>query len=280
MEYKKLDQFYTKPVIAKRCVMETRNFLKHNPKLWIEPSAGSGNFLELLPRNKRVGIDLDPKIDGIAKGDFLKIDFSDNPSAAQVVIGNPPFGRRGNLAVEFFNHSAKFADTIAFILPVIFNKYFIHAQLDSAFNLYISNRLEREAFISPSGKELSMNCVFQVWSKDGRKMKNLRLHKPPATTHEDFKLYQYNNTPDALKIFNNEFDFAVPSQGWQDYSRRETRGRDCERHKQWMLIKAHGEKTKKALWDIDYQELAFSSATSVPGFRKNDLVRHYQEQYA
>ena len=39
-----------------------------------------------------------------------------------IVIGNPPFGLRGNLALRFMNHSYDFADVIAFILPRIYNK--------------------------------------------------------------------------------------------------------------------------------------------------------------
>ena len=34
-----------------------------------------------------------------------------------VVIGNPPFGLRGQLALKFINHSYDFADYVCFILP-------------------------------------------------------------------------------------------------------------------------------------------------------------------
>ena len=37
-----------------------------------------------------------------------------------IVIGNPPFGLRGQLALKFINHSSKFADYVCFILPQLF----------------------------------------------------------------------------------------------------------------------------------------------------------------
>ena len=38
---------------------------------FIEPSAGSGSFLKILPKNKRIGIDIEPRFDEIIKQDYL-----------------------------------------------------------------------------------------------------------------------------------------------------------------------------------------------------------------
>ena len=69
----KLDQFYTNPSIAKDCLDTLKNIkeVKYDSyDLYLEPSAGDGSFLNLLPAEKRVGLDLDPKIDEIIKLDF------------------------------------------------------------------------------------------------------------------------------------------------------------------------------------------------------------------
>ena len=92
-------------------------------------------------------------------------------------------------------------------------------------------------------------------------------------------MWQYNNTPDALKVFQNPFDFAVPCQGWQDYSRRETDEKQCEKSKQWILLKAKNPTVLAQLMKIDYGHLAQECATAVPGFRKGDLVKAYKEKY-
>ncbi len=76
-----------------------------------------------------------------------------------------------------------------------------------------------------------------------------------------------------------ENDFAVPSQGWQDYSSRETEAANCEKHKQWTLLKTKNDVILARLLDIDYNTLAHSWTTAIPGFRKADLVREYSERY-
>ena len=93
-------------------------------------------------------------------------------------------------------------------------------------------------------------------------------------------MLQYNNTLEARKVFAEDFDFGVPSQGWQDYSRRETDPDRCERHKQWMLFRPKNRTVRKRLYSgIDYDALAHANTTCVPGFRKGDVVRVYEELF-
>ena len=197
-----------------------------------------------------------------------------------MAVGNPPFGKRGKTAVAFFHQASKFADTVAFIVPVIFRKHFIHKQLPPDFRWVHSLSLPRDAFWTDSRPSHSVNTEFQVWTRLAVGLPDQRLQQAPPTRHPDFDLFQYNNTPEAEKVFGYEFDFAVPCQGWQDYTRRERSPDGCELHKQWMLIKA---KTFAALTRlyarIDYGSLATAHTTSIPGFRKGDLVTEYLKRY-
>ena len=45
---------------------------------FIEPSAGDGVILDRLPKERRIGIDIDPKHDDIIDSDFLKWLPNDN----------------------------------------------------------------------------------------------------------------------------------------------------------------------------------------------------------
>ena len=54
---------------------------------------------------------------------------------------------------------------------------------------------------------------------------------------------------------------------------------ECEKHKQWMLFKSDSEVVLRRLHAIDYGELALCNTTSVPGFRKGDLVKEYTRLY-
>ncbi|MDA8021950.1 MAG: hypothetical protein MPK05_03035 [Gammaproteobacteria bacterium] len=280
---KNLGRFYTKPEVARACwqvFARTAGQLGMDLRAYwfVEPAAGCGCFWQLLPQGRRTGIDLAPgklpRIDnaGIERADYF--DWRPPMRRKYAVIGNPPFGRRGKLAVAFFNHS-DFADTIALVLPVTFRKYATHRLLPAQYQLVRREPLARDSFCTPDGKDFAVNAEFQIWTRLPHRMKNLRAHAPPPRAHPDFQMRQYNNTRQALKEFDAPFDFAVPCQGYQDYSRRETEAANCEKHKQWMLFTAPTAAARNRLLQMDFAALALDSATAVPGFRKNDVVREY-----
>ena len=279
-----LGQFYTKSEVAGVCwehftnTLSTLN-LNLSDLFFVEPAAGTGAFYKLLPSEKRLGIDLIPKCNDVKSQNFFSV--TDFPSAPKdtAIIGNPPFGKRGKLAIAFFNHAARLADIVAFIVPVNFRKFTTHKQLDPSMRFISKLPLPRDAFHLDTGKSYSVNTEFQIWTRLTSTHQDMRQYKRLPIQHPDFQMWQYNNTPDALKVFQNSFDFAVPCQGWQDYSRRETDERQCERNKQWMLLKAKNLTVLARLMEIDYEWLAQECATAVPGFRKGDLVKVYTENY-
>ena len=278
-----LDQIYTKPAVASRCVrflLETLDGLadlRHDRVFYVEPSAGEGCFLDLLPPDRRIGIDVDPRRPGILRHDFLTWSFEDtikDPRRA-VVVGNPPFGHRSKLAIRFFNRAATMANTIAFVVPVQFRKYSVHKNLSSEFRWIATLELEAPAFYTPTEPDYRLNAEFQVWTREANHhFEDMRLLSPPAIRHADFEMWQYNNTPGALKVFEHDFDFAVPRQGYQDYSRRETSADRCERTKQWILFKAGSPSVLDRLLGMDFAALSQNN-TITPGFGKADVVKEY-----
>ena len=287
--YKLKGQFYTKPQVAKKCYKTFQKVAKEiginlNSYVFIEPSAGCGCFYQLLPKNRRIGIDIEPKkisgIDnrGIIKSDYLKW-YPKNIKKKYVVIGNPPFGYRSRQAINFFNHSAKITDIIAFIVPHQFQKYSVHSKLDKDFNLVKGYKLKEDSFYTPDEKDFNVRCVFQVWVRKTITNKNMRILTPPPIKHPDFEIYQYNNTPQALMVFNKNWDFAVPRQGYENYKRRELNKRKCERNKQWIMFKAKNRKIFKRLWNLDFERLSRKN-TTIYGFGKADVVMEYNRLYA
>ena len=276
-----LDQYYTKPDTARECWETLLGVLPvpASRAKFIEPSAGDGAFFDLLPVRRRIGLDVAPRHAGIREQDFLTWEHRARDRLLQVVVGNPPFGSRGDLAVRFVNKAAEIADTVGFIVPVNFRKFAIHKQLNDDLQLIAAKPLLRNSFRLSSGRDYEVNTEFQVWTRVPSKAENLRQFEPPPIAHQDFLIRQYNNTPEALKVFHEPFDFAVPCQGWQDYSRREQDADRCEKNKQWMLLKAATRRILRQLLGIDYEDLALRTGTSTPGFRKNDLVREYAETY-
>ena len=284
MKTSELNPFYTKPEVAALCwefFTETLPSVNRTVSdlYFVEPSAGAGAFYKQMPPQRRLGIDILPKCENVIKQDFFKVTVLPYSLKDNAIIGNPPFGKRGKMAIAFFNHAAVLADIVAFIVPVNFRKYIVHNQLDIEMRFIRKLELKRDAFHLDSGKSFSVNTEFQIWTRLQSTHQDMRQHKPLPIRHQDFQIWQYNNTIAAQKVFQNNFDFAVPCQGWQDYSRRETDEKQCERNKQWILLKANNSDILARLKRIDYARLAIECGTAVPGFRKWDLVKVYSEHF-
>lgn len=276
-----LDQFYTKPEIAEKYYKITLKYVKKYTNIdsknyfFLEPSAGTGAFFNLMDKKKRFGFDIDPKDSEIVKKDFLTTTHTDIPELC-ITIGNPPFGKRSKLAIEFFNHSAKFSNVIAMIVPLQFRKWSVQSKLEANFRLIYDTLLDENSFIF-NNKPFNVNCCFQIWTKDITTKRNLRLLKKPPIKHPDFNMWQYNNTKQALSVFDNDFDFAVPRQGYYDYERKEVDKNKCEKHIQWILFKAHSKESLNKLLTLNFKTIAKKN-TSTPGFGKADVVEHYNKK--
>jgi hypothetical protein len=164
-----LDQYYTKPEIASICYNNLLKYLKEkniniDDYIFLEPSAGNGAFSSLLPK-KSLALDIMPNKEGIIKQDFFK--FKPEKNKKYIVIGNPPFGIRGWLALEFINFASSFADIVAFILPMYFNSEGKGSAKYRVKNLQIdcTENLAPDIFITPEGKDVKINTVWQIWSK-------------------------------------------------------------------------------------------------------------------
>ncbi len=189
---KKLDQFYTNPFVARKFVNKVGSLVDFNEyDNIIEPSAGCGNILELLPIDKRIGIDLEPNHDEVVEMDFFDYKF---PKGKNLVIGNPPFGYKSKLAIQFFNKCAQHADTIAFIIPRSWVRWGIHNRLDRSFGLYWNCILADDSFVF-NEDSYSVKCVAQLWSKHEIKNGGHENWNPtiPDKLIENINEYQLNN---------------------------------------------------------------------------------------
>lgn len=161
---KELDQFYTNPNIAKKCLDTLKTVIDIKNYDIIEPSAGFGSFSGLI--KNCLALDIDPKHATIKKQNFLETDISFYEEfrlkPKMCFIGNPPFGKNSSLAVKFFNHAAKFGNVIAFILPRTFRKESIHNRLHLNFHLVLDQDIEKNGFIF-NDTAYDVPCCFQIW---------------------------------------------------------------------------------------------------------------------
>ena len=162
-----LDRFYTKPSVVDD-LLETISVKDYD--VVVEPSAGTGNWSSKI--EDCVAIDIVPGHPDIMKGDFLKDDFLFEEMKEEnniLVIGNPPFGKMGKSAVDFFNKAAEFADTIAFILPRSFRKETLQRRLDKNFWLIKDIDMYKKDYFVFEDNSWHTSCVFQIWVKSTEK---------------------------------------------------------------------------------------------------------------
>lgn len=267
----KLDKYYTKVEIAKQCVDIYLRYVD-NDVVFIEPSAGSGSFLEAtdLPV---IGYDILPEHPSVTKLDFIKEKLPIEIQPNMVAIGNPPFGKRAKLAIQFVNKCLDYFGMVGFIVPNQFNKWSVQNHINPYAKLIHNESLPENAF-TLVGKDYDIRCSFQVWSlrHDGE---DLRIKEKPKTTHPDFEMWQYNRTKEAEKYFNFEWDFAVPRQGFNDYSFKAFSKEDCDRKKQWIFFKANSKEVLEKLMNINFEKLSKKNS-GIPGFGKADVIEVYE----
>lgn len=190
-----LDQFYTQPAVAARCLQWLLEVLDSphagaaaRDRVWIEPSAGTGSFSDLLmARFEHVlALDLAPKADAIRKANFLTWRGPGRTHRREhgVVVGNPPFGKNASTALKFLQRATTFATTVAFIVPRTFQKTSIQRRIPPHFHLVREELLPLEAFVF-DGRPYAVPCVFQIWQEQ-LLPRPLPLDGAGGLTHPDF----------------------------------------------------------------------------------------------
>jgi len=163
-----LDQFNTLPVVAEYCFDSLQKFLKkdnvilNNYKI-IEPSAGTGSFYNLLPKENRIGIDVENYNREYIQQDFLTWEPNHTDERPCIAIGNPPFGYRGWLALAFLNRAAEFCDYIGFILPMSFQSDGKGSPKNrvKGMTLVHSEKLPNNLYVLPNGETAQLNTLWQ-----------------------------------------------------------------------------------------------------------------------
>jgi hypothetical protein len=268
-----LDKFYTLPECSKKCidkVCELYDIAGWN--LIIEPSAGNGSFLNQISSNNKIGIDILPGHQNIIKQDF----FDYYPPAINInknilVIGNPPFGRVSSLAIKFFNHSAKWANVIAFIIPRTFRKISIQNRLDNNFHLVYDEEIPNNpCCFSPI---MSVKCCFQIWEKKDIKRELIDLPKK----HDDWEFLKLGKKDDTGQPTPPlDADFAMRAYGG-NIGEIKTDGLNKLRPKSWHWFKTNIDKNTliNRLSQLDYSNSLNTARQNSMG--RAELVNIYSE---
>lgn len=256
---KALGQFYTRCDLAAQYYSVFCRFFDPKKFQFVEPSAGSGMFLRVLPTST-FGCDIAPAIPGIFTANFLALRiYCSLPTAC---IGNPPFGKNSRLAIDFFNRAADFSDVIAFIVPRTFRKASTINKLDDRFHLIHEELVPDEAFMF-QGKPRSVPTVFQIWVRE----ENRREKLPEIRTHRDFKFMPAAEAESA--------DFALQRIGKNAGMVHDGLKRSPKAH---YFIKGDVEDIMRELQPA-FSAVAQDTAGK-PSLSKTEIVRLYDEHLA
>jgi hypothetical protein len=141
---KSLDQFFTSEKLSLYCLENLNEYLKtctfSEPLVFVEPSAGSGSFYNLLPQKQRIGFEIDKNLcqgTDLHNCDFLSVRALPN-NCSLIAVGNPPFSlgdgklctRKKNIQAKFIQHCANLGcNVIGFIVGANMHRFKAHQTL-------------------------------------------------------------------------------------------------------------------------------------------------------
>ena len=192
-----LDKYYTEIKTAKYCIDKTYEIIgENNISEVIEPSAGDGSFSLQIPTTCWA-YDIEPEHESIVKQDFLQLNI--DYLYGRLIIGNPPFGTRNTLSVQFYKKSIQLGDYVAFILPI--SQYNNNQQMYE-FDLIHSEQLP---LIEYSGIKL-LTC-FNIYQRP----QGGELNKKENFKLKDVDVYEYRRGGTYKKP--EQYDFGMCSWG-------------------------------------------------------------------
>lgn len=197
-----LDKYYTPIDLSKYCIDKAYEIIgKENITEIIEPSAGCGNFSLQIPNC--IAYDIEPEHESIIKQDFFEIKLP--YKEGRLIIGNPPYGRVGNLSLQFFKHSAQMAEYIAFILPA--------SQYNNNYKTYEFELIYSELIDSNKFESLDkrVKLSFNIYKRPINGLNKRKKYK-----FKDFEVYEKRETTNIKRnrpYKDNNYDFRICTWG-------------------------------------------------------------------
>lgn len=255
------DKYYTPSDLAKYCVEKTREIIgDNNITEYVEPSAGSGVFLDYLDKSY-LAYDIEPEDNRITKADWLSVIL--NYKQGRCVIGNPPYGDKNLLAMKFFRKAVDICDYIAFILPISQwnnNQQMFHFDLIYSENLGVRNYSDR-----------AVHCCFNIFKrpKDGIREKAIS-YKLKDVTMKEVRKARNQFLPKDFK-----YDMGICSWGYI--------GKTVEyegQYNQELYIKVNNTKLKDKVLDtiksVDWKSVY--PMTTTPRLKQWQVYKYLKEQ--
>jgi predicted RNA methylase len=232
-----LDKYYTPDDVAKYCIDKTFEIIgKENITEIIEPSAGAGAFSKQLDC---IAYDIEPASEEIIEQDFLELDLP--YKEGRLIIGNPPYGSRLNLAKAFCEKSFEIGQFVSFILPI--------SQLNNTQSIYKFDLIYSEDLGKRAYTDRNIHCYFNIYKKPTRGMNKRKTYKDSEIIEirESIK----NKNPKRNRIVKNfDYDLAICAWGAAAGKKIEFEGQYVKEF--YIKIKQHKEQILELLLQTDW----------------------------
>ena len=199
----KNDKYYTSPELAKYCTDKTKEIIgEQNITQYIEPSAGNAVFLDYLPEGT-LAYDIEPEDIRVEKQNYLTLNL--DYLKGRCIIGNPPYGRANNLAVQFYKKSIQLGDYIAFILPI--------SQYNNNIKLYEFDTIYSENLGVRDYSDRKVHCCLNIYKRNI----NGKLNSSPNYKLKDVEIREarkIKNSKRSQLITKNDFNYDIRIMGW------------------------------------------------------------------
>ena len=172
------DKYYTPIELANYCIDRTLEIIgKENIADVIEPSCGNLSFFHNQYLVPNIGIDIQPQTlpmcpkqphhYDIIVGDFLKIQIPYR--SGRLIIGNPPYGEKLQLAIKFYKKSTQIGDYISFILPI--------SQLNNSNSMYEFDLVYSEDLGIKEYSGRALHCCLNIYKRGVNGINNKPVNK-------------------------------------------------------------------------------------------------------
>ena len=227
------DKYYTSRELAEYVVNKTKEIIgENNITEYLEPSAGSGVFLDFLDK-PYLAYDLYPEDDRIVKQDYLTLEL--DYKQGRCIIGNPPYGTKNNLTIAFYKKSLGLGDYISFVLPI--------SQYNNKIKLYEFDLLYSEDLGVREYSGIKVHCCLNVYRRNP-----IGLNKRPNYKLKDVEIQESikNQNPKRNKVVTKDsFDYNIRICAWGNGI-----GKDVEYENQYakeFCIKINNKQYKKQI---------------------------------
>lgn len=257
-----LDKYYTPINIAKYCIDKTIEIIgAKNISEIIEPSAGNGSFS--LQIENCIAYDIEPEHESIIQQDYLELELEYKPK--RLIIGNPPFGSRMNMAQKFFKKSVGIADYVAFILPI--------SQLHNTQSLYEFDLIHSEDLGKQTYTDRELHCCFNIYKRP----KNGSLNRRKNTRLKDITIVRQDS-----KRYSEVKDYDIRMCYWGDGSAGKILEEDESYAAEYKIV-IHNKKLKneiiEVLKTVDWHsELNKIAMLKIQQFHIHDVLRKYVKE--